>query len=87
MRRIFVKEGNYGSFRFRKKSSELSATPVGEPRLVTLNLDRKQVLQELKRCSPYSADAFMLGQTVYVEPEYQTRVTVQYYKIQVVYMP
>lgn len=87
MRRIFVKEGNYGSFRFKKKSSELSATPVGEPRLVTLNSDRRQVQKDLKKSSPHSANTYMLGQTVYVEPEYKTRVAVQYYKIQVVYMP
>lgn len=88
MRRIFEKEGNLGSFRFSKKSSELSASPRGGPELVTLDFsDRKQSQQELRDHAPHDANAYILGAKVYVDSEYKSRTAIQYYKIQVIYMP
>ncbi len=92
MRRIFCKEDRSNSFRFCKKSSEISAIPVGEPKIVSIRkvdrgdkTDRQLFLDSLKSVAPKFADAYLVGMDYYDNAEIATRFAVQFYKIKVIH--
>ncbi len=92
LRRIYLKENRANTFRFRSKSSELNAVPVGEPKIVSVRyVDRgtltdSQLFQRsLIGLTPEGANAYLVGSGYYDNHEIAKRFAVQYYKIQVIH--
>lgn len=92
MRRIYCKENRSNSFRFRKKSTELSAIPVGEPKIVSVRhvdkgnkTDRQLFRKDLLSQSPKFADAYLVGADFYDNASMARRIAVQFFKIKVIH--
>ncbi|QQS22492.1 hypothetical protein IPM19_02570 [bacterium] len=90
LRRIYIKENRTNSFRFRKKSSEVDAIPIGEPKIVVTRHvfkegknDRQLFNESLRKQLPNGANAFLVGGSI--DGGVDKKTAVQFYRIRVIH--
>lgn len=86
MRRIYPKNNGTGNFRFGKKTSEVSASPIGAPKQIEFHERYQTEFRfNLLKKAPKNADAFLVGEKKRYLQGYTGTVAVQYYKIRTVH--
>lgn len=85
LKQIYPKGNGTGNFRFKKRNTEVSATPLGSPMILRKQLVQSYLERDLKSIAPDKADAYMLGEAQYMDEPTDVRVPVQFYKIRTIH--